>query len=127
MMGIFNEYMDKVQKQRGYNEMPFGDRLTPSEKRNSKYVDKEDGSRALEYHQTEIVTVMPNGNIKLNSGGWQTQTTKDRMNNFSLYGLRVFQKDSRWYVTTMTGEKYDFADGMVFSPEGDLIEPGGRQ
>lgn len=34
-------------------------------------------------HATEVVTYLPNGNCVLNSGGWRTHTTQDRINNFS--------------------------------------------
>ena len=68
----------------------------------------------VRYHQTEIVTVTPAG-VRLHSGGWQTATTKTRMNQASnQYGLgfRVWQKDRAWYVTA-AGVDRPFVDGMI--------------
>ena len=39
-----------------------------------------DGSVAIELHGTKVVTIYPNGLYKLNSGGYQTHTTKKRIN-----------------------------------------------
>jgi len=53
----------------------------------------------------------------LNSGGWNTATTKLRMNQaaaqFSL-GFHVRQRDGTWYVITTNGKEFVFYDGMEF-------------
>lgn len=65
---------------------------------------------AITYHQTDVVTYRDDGAILLNSGGWRTQTTKNRINEYS--PLRVTQHLGVWYVTP----DYIFADGMVYYP-----------
>jgi hypothetical protein len=57
-----------------------------------------DGSTSYQLHDTEIVRIHPDGSVTLNSGGWQTCTTKDRINNLSPLGS-VHQKKGLWYVT----------------------------
>lgn len=53
--------------------------------------------------------------LVLDSGGYQTVTTKKKMNQFShqyangVYG--VFQENFEWFVI-FNGKKYDFFDGM---------------
>ena len=54
------------------------------------------------YHKTDVVTVNQDGSITLDTGGWFTQTTKNRMNQASnQYGLcfRVYQAMGVWYVS----------------------------
>lgn len=68
------------------------------------------------YHNTAIVQVFGNGNIKLNSGGWRTATTKLAMNQasneFNL-GFSVSQRKGVWYVTTAQYGEMPFEDGMT--------------
>jgi hypothetical protein len=55
--------------------------------------------------------------ITLNSGGWETVTTKRKMNQaarqFAL-GYSVYQKDYRWFVMLPDGRTVPFRDGMTF-------------
>lgn len=58
------------------------------------------GFTCVKYHATEVVK-FNNEKIILNSGGWETATTKNRMNQASnQFGLNyhVFQRDFQWYV-----------------------------
>ncbi len=76
-----------------------------------------DGDKLIvRYHQTDVV-VFSAESITLDSGGWRTSTTKNRMNQASnQFGLGycVFQKGFCWYVDLPSGETVDFVDGMVF-------------
>lgn len=68
------------------------------------------------YHSTCIVEFNQD-QVTLKSGGWQTVTTKRKMNQASNQfhlGYSVFQKDHVWYVTLPSGETVDFQDGMTF-------------
>ena len=88
-----------------------------------------DGSKVIRLHLTDIITFNPDGSCTLNSGGWQTVTTKDRMNKF-LSGWYVIQKKSIWYLTrpgywTDTSiEKYVYADGITIHPDGSVKGQG---
>jgi len=55
-----------------------------------------DGSVSVELHSTKVVVLYPNGLVKLQTGGWMTPTTKDRMNRYS--PVRVTQRKGEWYV-----------------------------
>jgi hypothetical protein len=59
-----------------------------------------DGSVAIELHGTKVVTIYPNGLYKLNSGGYQTHTTKKRINQYS--PVRVYQKNFEWFLSDGT-------------------------
>ena len=53
--------------------------------------------------------------VKLSSCGWQTVTTKSRLNAILSevkYGCSVFQKQWNWYVS-FRGQTQDFVDGMI--------------
>lgn len=75
----------------------------------------EDGTVAYRLHDTDVVTILQNGNVVLDSGGWQTNTTKDRINKYS--EARLSQKNNIWYVRD--GEV--FYDGITLSPFGTVI------
>jgi hypothetical protein len=54
----------------------------------------------VRYHNTDVVT-FNDEYVILRTGGWQTNTTRTRMNQASnqfRLGLQVFQKDFSWYV-----------------------------
>lgn len=59
------------------------------------------GVLRVTYHATDVVTVFPDGEIILNTGGYFSHTTKTRMNQaanqFSL-GFQVWQKNFEWFV-----------------------------
>lgn len=57
------------------------------------------------------------GQIKLDSDGWESVTTKKKMNQAShQFGLKfsVYQRKGRWYVTTPKGEEVTYFDGISF-------------
>ena len=64
-------------------------------------------------HGNHIATIK-NNSILLFDGGWQSNTTKSRLNalldEFS-YGMRVFQKQFEWFVG-YKNVKEDFVNGM---------------
>lgn len=72
-----------------------------------------DGSVSIELHGTKVVVIYPNGLYKLNSGGWRTSTTKDRINKYS--PVRVYQRNHTWYVDA--GNQPEFEDNMLVTNE----------
>lgn len=68
------------------------------------------------YHATPVVQFNDH-EIILDSGGYETQTTKTRMNQcanqFDL-GFNVFQKKDIWYVSYL-GNTHKFFDGICFA------------
>ena len=67
-------------------------------------------------HGHNIATVDHATNaVKVSSCGWQTVTTKSRLNAILSevkYGCSVFQKQWNWYVS-FRGQTQDFVDGMI--------------
>ncbi len=66
-----------------------------------------DGSVAIELHGTNVVVIYPDDSVMLNSGGWRTSTTKDRINKYS--PVRVYQKNYEWFLSDGT----PFEDKMI--------------
>ncbi len=55
---------------------------------------------AVRLHRTDVVTLHPDGSQTLNSGGWRTVTTKDRINAYSM--ARVWSDRGEWKVAMRT-------------------------
>ena len=74
----------------------------------------------VKYHNTNgaVVEKFYDGTVSvaLNTGGFDTATTKRRMNETSEQfdlGFKVFAKDENWFVRIRDGELMPFVDGMV--------------
>ena len=67
-------------------------------------------------HGHQIATLDHHSNaLKLSSCGWQTVTTKSRLNALLSefkYGCKVFQKNFDWFVR-YNGQTESFWDGMI--------------
>ena len=70
-------------------------------------------------HDTEVVTYYPDGRISLDSGGWRTVTTRDRMNNYGPLGWQVWQDRGVWYFGHgwRDPEPLVYADGITVHPD----------
>jgi hypothetical protein len=75
---------------------------------NNTYAEIEsDNSVSVRLHGTAVVRFYPNGLVKLNSGGWRTSTTKNRINKYS--PVKVYQKKYEWYLQ----DGAEFADNIL--------------
>ena len=76
-----------------------------------------DGCKAIRLHRTDVVTFRRDGSCVLNSDGWETITTKDRMNKYA--PVIVYQVDYIWYIKQKNskfpqkGEPVRYYDYMV--------------
>ncbi len=90
--------------------------------------DEDDDSMVVTLHHTDIVRVAPNGDVTLRSGGYETVTTKQRLNALLPAGVRVSSNQRIWYVTTPFGS-FRFLDGMTLgglvNPAADYVNPFG--
>ena len=72
----------------------------------------------VKYHNTVIFTLNKAKNIvKLNTDGWNTPTTKRRINQcFDQYGIdaHLYQKDFTWYLINSKGDKIEYFDNVQF-------------
>lgn len=71
-------------------------------------------------HNTAIVRFHSDGRITLNSGGYQTATTKDRINKFLPPGYSLYQQHGQWWIEPRGHKesRVKFYDGMVLAPFG---------
>ena len=69
------------------------------------------GNTAIRLHLTDIIVKRKGGKTELNSGGWHTVTTKDRINRFS--GYRVYSNKGQWTISNGDGRSVPFYDGIV--------------
>lgn len=70
---------------------------------------------AIRLHDTNILTYDVD-HVTLNSGGWQTVTTKARLNQYLPDGVRIEQKDFEWFVIDGRDNTHKpFEDGMIIA------------
>jgi hypothetical protein len=87
------------------------------------------GIRAVSYavrlHDTDVVTFLPSGSVALDSGGWQTFTTRDRMNRCGV----LASMDSGVPTVRLLGceTRHPYVDGMVLHRNGTASYPQGRE
>lgn len=77
----------------------------------------------IRLHNTEIMTVHPDDSLTLRTGGWETLTTKERLNRYLPPRVRVYQENRIWYLNTSApnGEQFLFEDGMRVSQDGAIL------
>lgn len=68
----------------------------------------------VQLHATVVVTFHESGATSLDSGGYQTVTTKERINRYLAPGLSLYQEKHVWYVVDRRPE---FLPGGVNNPE----------
>ena len=72
------------------------------------------GYTRVKYHSTDVVTFKDDV-INLDTGGWESVTTKVRMNQASRQfglGFSVYQRNYKWFVD-FKGETIEFKNGMA--------------
>lgn len=75
-----------------------------------------EGRRIIKLHSTEILEWSRDGKrCKINSGGWQTVTTKDRINCYS--PVSVYSQKGLWYIgETLFFDGIEIVDGKPPKP-----------
>ena len=114
-IGQFQVYVTEYEKIAGsrkalYKEL--GILKSKLVRRNTRLTEYVDGRRTLRLHATDVLTWKPDGVIVLNSGGYRTHTTKERLNAFLPLDVRVYQKNYSWYVRQDGKKDIDFVDGL---------------
>lgn len=66
----------------------------------------------IRLHQTDIIYISETGEMQLNSGGWLSVTTKERLNRYTRAGIS--QKNGVWYMQ----------DGSLFYDEMVILSNG---
>lgn len=83
------------------------------------YLYKTDDTFQVKLHDTIIVTIYPDNTCTLNSGGWFTPVTKERINNYSPKEVRLSQRNKVWYLN----DGSEFFDGIIIAENGTPINP----
>lgn len=81
-----------------------------------------DPNVTVRLHDTAVVTIYPNGTYRLNSGGYRSATTKDRINKYA--PVQVFQHLGTWFTTDNSGpepRRAYFFDGMLVDSGGKVL------
>ena len=87
---------------------------------NNTYLQRRGDNLAVRLHATDVVTYRPDGKIILNSGGWRTVTTKDRINKYA--PINLWQDKGQWFI----GQNWTrppagiYQDNMVIHSSGAL-------
>lgn len=79
-----------------------------------------DGDIAIKYHNTDIVTINRLDNLKLNNGGWETSTTKGRLNQLVPPNVSIYSEKGLWKVKAANG-KFPYRNGMIITANGDVL------
>lgn len=75
---------------------------------------------AVRYHSTDILTMRDDGSVELSTGGWDTITTKTRLNAllpgpYSIHGHRI-GRDTSLYLWVRGYPMTPFVDGLTIHP-----------
>lgn len=92
----------------------LGNRDQKKLENNTYLVRVDDKTFGVKLHNTIVVYIFASGRYSLDTGGWRTVTTKDRINRYS--PARVHQNNNIWYI----GDKI-FQDGVVVSGTGKVL------
>lgn len=77
----------------------------------------------VKYHNTDILIIEPTNIIYLNNGGWDTKTTKDRLNTFlGCLNVYISQKNYNWYISGENGT-FEYQNGIEIHPGGYIVLP----
>lgn len=90
---------------------------------NNTYLEERGDCFAVRLHETNVVTFRSDGAVRLDSGGWLTVTTKDRINRYTPPNVQVWSDRGVWYVTG-GGDAVAFADGCIVLPDGRVLNHG---
>lgn len=60
------------------------------------------GTQVIFYHHTAIVTIKPDGSADVDMGGYQTRTTRERLNAYMPHGWQCYQQRGNLYLTRVT-------------------------
>jgi hypothetical protein len=111
---VFSTAYDVFEKARGKIETVKRRKLA-----NNTYLIDNGKRRAVRLHSTDILTEIGPGRLRVDTGGWDTMTTRDRLERFS--NLRVWRDKGITYV-----DGHKLRDGMTIAGTLDLEGSSGR-
>lgn len=95
---------------------------------NNTYLETRGEDVAVRLHDTDVATFHPDNTVTLDTGGWLTVTTKDRMNSvLAQRQVRIGSNRGQWRLTGYSGpssyyaaDRFDvpYHDGMIVDADG---------
>jgi hypothetical protein len=55
------------------------------------------GDITIRYHNTDIISVSPDGTIEVTNGGYKTPSTKNRINSYLPHDWRIYLYNDKWW------------------------------
>lgn len=75
----------------------------------------------LRLHNTDVLTFYPDGSIGIDTGGWHTVTTWNRIGRYLDAPWRIYSDKGEWRWVHWSGERVlPFIDGMTILPDGGI-------
>lgn len=87
------------------------------------YLVKTDEGAIVRFHATNILTFTRKG-VTLNSGGYRTYTTKERINDLLPRGFSIYSNKGIWYLRSGEEDTATFADGLTIGGTGKVTSKG---
>lgn len=84
---------------------------------NTRLYQSPGGSFCVVLHSTQIIIINKDGTYNLNSGGWETVTTKDRINHYG--PARLYSDHGQWRLEG----GYQFRNDMLVNSQGIPLDP----
>jgi len=124
--GQFQVYIGEYEKlTRG--EIKKGNPDILSSKKISKscrVINYKNGDKTIRLYNTDILQ-FKGDKIILSSGGYKTNTTKSRINQFLPGEIKVYQKNFKWFINN-NGRELEFFDGIEINLQVEHLKiPGG--
>lgn len=124
MAGIaLNTYegLDQFLYRKGSPNTPLARKKLQNNTIAMRYYGSPDGVLAVVLHSTSVVLWKSPTHVALNTGGWITVTTKDRINRYAPDGVRIASRRGKWILQWFDPERYGL-DAPGEMPFFDLIE-----
>lgn len=92
-------------------ERLLGRRDTRLVANNTRVIRRHSTLIAVQFHRTDVVSFWEDGTVTLNTGGWTTVTTKDRINR-CLFFFRLYSERGTWVLHRDDGVAFLYQDGV---------------
>lgn len=101
----------------------IGNRTSRAVGNNTRAARRNAQAIAIQLHKTDIVTFFANGDVRFDTGGYRTVTTKARMNSYARpLGASIYADRGQWWFATSAGRQ-PFVDGISISTGGGVRGP----
>jgi len=108
---------DKRGKRKSIDDRPIDN--------NTRVIRRSHNSIAIKLWDTDIITFYDNGSIQLDTGGWKTVLTKERMNQYLPSTIRVYSEQYIWYIR-FNKKQYLFENGMYLTYDRIITDSDGN-